>query len=490
MNVPGQPAPAAALAEGLAQVRDVLAELVKVDLHDVPGQVLLDAVEAVEGVRRQVAALAARTLATVEAQGMWALDGSRSLAAWYRGRTGVHGATAAREVRQARALRDVLPGTAKALAAGEISTDHAATMVRQTTSSPARRGLLADPELGETLLLAQAKALDGTDFAVAAARWSQQADPDAADRGYREDLAREEFYLSETTDGYVPGGWLSKASGQALATALAARVGMPSTADTRSPAQRRAAALVALARLALDGGVLKPGARIRPHLAVHVPFETLQRLIAAAAPAHRPGCLASGAYPGVAFGLPPELTRLVPAASPPSPGSEDADMGSEDGDDGSGGPCTCGAEHVIGAELDPAWLVGAPTATFDDGVVIPPALLGRIVCASELHRVVFGPESEVLDVGREERLFTAAQTRAIVARDKRCQYPRCHAPPGEGEIHHSIWWYTQFGSTSVRLGVLLCWYHHDYVHAHAITIAREGERWVFRRADGTVIPGE
>jgi hypothetical protein len=518
MTVLESPPPAAVLAAGLAQVREVLEQLVEVDLHAVPGPAVLEALDTVEVVRRQVAALGARALATVEADGMWALDGARSLAAWYRARTGMAGATAAREVRQARALRDHLPATAKALARGQISTDHAAAMVRQTLSSPARRDLLADPEVGEKLLLTQAKALDGSDFAVAAARWAQQADPGAADRSYREDLAREEFYLSETTDGYVPGGWLSKASGKALATAIAARVGTPSKADTRTPAQRRAAALVALARVSLDAGTLKPGARIRPHLAVHVPFETLQRLIAASAPAHRPGCRAGGSYPGVAFGLPPDLARLTAQAGPAeaSPGDPPGELqlvapgGAARGkvhDDGrpaqpdegvqgrpSGGaaaePCTCEAAEEIGAGLDPAWLAGAPAATFDDGVVIPPALLGRVACASQMHRVVFGPDSEVLDLGREERLFTAAQTRAIIARDTRCQYPRCHAPPGEGEIHHSVWWWAQFGATNLRLGILLCWFHHDYVHAHAITIARDGDRWIFRRQDGTAIPAE
>ncbi|MCK6211943.1 hypothetical protein KZX45_15465, partial [Georgenia sp. EYE_87] len=67
--------------------------------------------------------------------------------------------------------------------------------------------------------------------------------------------------------------------------------------------------------------------------------------------------------------------------------------------------------------------------------------------------------------------------------------PDCHAPPGEGEIHHSLWWYDQHGPTAAHLGILLCWHHHDHVHVHRrnITIERTGDHWTFTRPDGTTI---
>ncbi|WP_448070503.1 DUF222 domain-containing protein [Georgenia yuyongxinii] len=502
MTVLEHGSPGQALAAGLAQVHQVMAELVQIDLHDLDGGAVLAALDAVEQVRRQGDALAARALAVVEADGMWALDGARSITAWYRARTGKHHASAAREIRLARALRDHLPATATALATGQISTDHATALVRHTTTTDARRALLKDPLLGEALLLTHAHTLDATDFTLAAQQWAQQADPDAADRAYRQDSTNEEFYLSATTGGYVPGGWLSEASGKAILAALTARIGTPTTGDTRTPAQRRAGALTSLAHLVLDSGVLRPGARIRPHLAVTVPFETLQRLIAAATPTHRPGCTLTGNHPGAAFGLPPNLTGAT-AAGPPTNGTDstsDAETADNaggpdgpdgpdaaDGADGAASGCTCGADQTITTDLDLTHLHGTQPATFDDGAVLAPALLGRLACASHLHRVVFGPDSEILDLGREERIYTAAQTRAIIARDKRCRYPQCNAPPGEGEIHHSIWWWAHFGSTNIRLGILLCWFHHDYVHTHHITIERRHGQWIFTRPDGTTI---
>ncbi|MCK6212619.1 13E12 repeat family protein, partial [Georgenia sp. EYE_87] len=258
-------------------MRQALNALAEVDLHQLDGESLLGALDAVEHVRRRADALGARVLATVEADGRWAVDGARSMAAWYRVRTGRHRAGAAREVRQARALRDHLPETAKALAAGEISTDHVAAIVRHTTGTEARRERLRDEQLGEGFLLTHARDLDASAFDVAVRHWGLRADPEAADRAYVEETDREEFYLAETTDGYVPGGWLSKTSGEIVLTALAARTGVPAKGDRRAPGQRRAGALVGLAHLALDSGSLRPGARVRPHISVHVPFETLQR---------------------------------------------------------------------------------------------------------------------------------------------------------------------------------------------------------------------
>ncbi|MFH5823890.1 DUF222 domain-containing protein [Georgenia sp. AZ-5] len=480
--------PAAVLATGIADLQRLLTELQDVDLHELPGEAVVEALDGLEQVRRKTEALTARALATIEADGMWALDGARSMAAWYRARSGKHQASAAREIRRARAMRDHLPQTAAALAAGTISVDHAQAMVRLAADTDVRRDRLRDPDVGEAFLLQHAKRLDASDFTVAVQQWGLRADPDAADRAYREDGAREEFYLAETTDGFVPGGWLSKTSGKLLMTALAARTGTPSRTDKRTPAQRRANALVGLAQLALDSGTLRPGARIRPHLAVMVPFETLQRLVAACAPRHRPGCRPTVAHRGAAFGLnpgrglDPDLAGLPGGDRPTGPAVLEADRGTRG--------CTCGAadpEAVIGADVDASAMGGVEPATYDDGSPLPPSLLARLACGSQMHRVVFGPDSEVLDLGREERLFSAAQTRAIIARDKRCQYPNCNAPPGEGEIHHSLYWWAQFGSTNLRLGILLCWFHHDYVHAHGISIERRSGAWTFKRRDGSTV---
>lgn len=146
-----------------------------------------------------------------------------------------------------------------------------------------------------------------------------------------------------------------------------------------------------------------------------------------------------------------------------------------------------GDDHVISAALDHRRLIGTESATFSDGTPLPPALLARMACESQLARVVFGPESTVLDAGREKRIFPAHQTRAIIARDRCCQYPGCDEPPEFGEIHHSLWWLKHHGSTSTDHGILLCWHHHDVVHQREITITRHQGHWYFSTRHGLPI---
>lgn len=128
-------------------------------------------------------------------------------------------------------------------------------------------------------------------------------------------------------------------------------------------------------------------------------------------------------------------------------------------------------------------------AELDDGTPIPASVLARLACDGEISRIVFGPDSAPLDVGRAQRVFTGQQRRGVVARDRCCRYPGCGAPASLGEVHHVRWWTRDDGPTSVPNGVLLCWYHHGVVHRRDISIAwrAEGGGWDFRERDGRVI---
>jgi hypothetical protein len=58
--------------------------------------------------------------------------------------------------------------------------------------------------------------------------------------------------------------------------------------------------------------------------------------------------------------------------------------------------------------------------------------------------------SRLLDMGRSVRSFTAAQRRAILARDGGCR--SCGAPPDTSDIHHVIPW-DEGGRTDIDNGV-------------------------------------
>ncbi|MHB1065592.1 MAG: HNH endonuclease signature motif containing protein, partial [Georgenia sp.] len=439
------PVDLSSLTERLEQASALLVGLNGTDLLGLRSRDLLDAVGRVETLRRQIEALGAKVIAAAQADGAWANTGARTFTAWYRNATGRHRSTAAQQVRQSQLLRDVLPLAARALENGEISADHVDALIRHAVDTPERRAQLRDPVMGEEFLVERATAMDATDFLRLVKHWAIRTDPDAADRSWKAESERQELVVAPTLGGYHVQGWLTTVNGQALLVALDARTGTPAAGDTRTTAQRRADSLVSLSHLSLDSGTLRPSARIRPHISVSVPLDTLRRLIDAGEPSH-------------------EIHSCDP---------DDADIP--------------GIPQVIPGSLDYTRLKGAEAATLIDGEPIPHQLLAQLACQGAFHRVIFGSDSEILDAGREERLFTAAQTRAIIARDRRCQYPGCDAPPGEGEIHHSIWWYEHFGKTAAELGLLLCWFHHEFVHRHEITIERAAGAWRFTRTDGTEI---
>ena len=113
----------------------------------------------------------------------------------------------------------------------------------------------------------------------------------------------------------------------------------------------------------------------------------------------------------------------------------------------------------------------------------------RIACDSEVTRIVFGPDSEPLDVGRAHRTVTPGQRKAVIARDRTCRGPDCHAPPRLCEVHHLIWW-TRGGVTSVENSGLFCWRCHDWIHTEDITITHQAGTWTFTHPDGrTTIRG-
>jgi hypothetical protein len=108
---------------------------------------------------------------------------------------------------------------------------------------------------------------------------------------------------------------------------------------------------------------------------------------------------------------------------------------------------------------------GAGRATTEAGEVLPPWVSGALACDAVLQRVMEDPDRPSLgplDVGREHRLVTLAQRRALAARDRGCVI--CQAEPDWCDAHHIVPW-AQGGATDLRNMVLLCPSHHTAVHA-------------------------
>lgn len=101
--------------------------------------------------------------------------------------------------------------------------------------------------------------------------------------------------------------------------------------------------------------------------------------------------------------------------------------------------------------------------------------LRRAAADAEIIPAVLGGESEVLDWGRNRRLFSPAQRLALVERDGGCAW--CNAPPSWCEAHHIRWWERDAGPTDLSNGVLLCTRCHHRIH-------RDGWEIEVRRSAG------
>ncbi len=108
----------------------------------------------------------------------------------------------------------------------------------------------------------------------------------------------------------------------------------------------------------------------------------------------------------------------------------------------------------------------------------------RIACDAGIVPIVFDAQGRPLDVGREQRRFTAKQRRAMEARDGGCMAGDCDRPPSWCEAHHTKFWTRDRGKTDIDDGILLCKHHHLLFHNNKWEIERRGNRfWVIPPPD-------
>lgn len=459
----GEPGGARPLLSLLAELDELATEISEATRDEIDGHAAAEALVRSHKALDRIRAVQLGWLGRAESDGAWLGTGARSIGAWVARALDVTFHEARGLVRTARAWRDVLPGTAAAARAGTVSTAKGA-LIAATATTPHRIDALTTPvgddpdarpnqdasdescdcasaegpcqdtscsrasssQTGEQVLLDLACGYGINEFRRLTRRFSHVADPDADERGYRAALDREHFDMAATTGGYHLSGFLTTDHGQILKTALRAVRGVPAAGDTRTSGQQRAAALTNLGQLVLDKGLTGKVGTVRPHLSVHVGFTELEELL-------RRRTDPRGHGPAYQNPAGPNLRRLV--TEPPAEWEDRA------------GP-------------------------------IPRAVLRRLAADSEVARVVFGPDSQVIDVGRSQRTFAGHLRRAVVARDRSCVVDDCGAPPSIGQIHHATTRWADGGHTSVTDGALVCGFHNRWLED-----ARVPMRWLVD-ADG------
>ncbi len=88
---------------------------------------------------------------------------------------------------------------------------------------------------------------------------------------------------------------------------------------------------------------------------------------------------------------------------------------------------------------------------------------GLLACSATIRAALLTPGGALLDLGRSQRLATATQKTALLARDGGCVIPGCTAP-GDACDAHLITWWSRGGPTDLDNLALACSRHHDEIH--------------------------
>ncbi len=123
------------------------------------------------------------------------------------------------------------------------------------------------------------------------------------------------------------------------------------------------------------------------------------------------------------------------------------------------------------------------TGTLDDGSILPRSTIERWLCDCAIGRVLLRGRSRVLDLGHVTYTPSAAQRRALVARDRGCIVDGCDRRPRWCDAHHVLPF--PEGATDLRNLVLPCTRHHKQIHAGIIKLLWVDDQWLAHRPDGT-----
>lgn len=211
--------------------------------------------------------------------------------------------------------------------------------------------------------------------------------------------------------------------------------------------------------------------RIDPRSNDQLVFDLMMDLLKAGAEAD-PTLAFGSRQPGVRVIVTQE--NLVPADAPTDQSATQAN-----GSASNAGSSTSDTDSVTDTEAGPdSGAESAPCATgtgyFEEtGDAVPLSFIERQVCVSGTTTVTVDTAGNPLDVGRDQRLFTARQRIALSIRDGGCQMPDCDRPPSYTEAHHIDQW-AAGGKTDLADGILLCPHCHMLVHNNGWKITRVG----------------
>ncbi|HQR28143.1 MAG TPA: DUF222 domain-containing protein [Nocardioides sp.] len=402
---------------GLAQIHEVLDGLG--DVAALRTGDYADLVRQTERAIRRLQAVKLRLLRGADNADVAAGSGLPGTGQWLARETHATGASAAGQVALASALDD-LPQTRTALAAGEVSPEHAAVIATTTRRLPA--GLAPEQVTAvEERLVGQAKTLDPSALRKKARRALEAAASKVETDRHHDQLLREEeaaarartrLTLHDNADGTVTGHF--------TVPTLAGAILRKTLQQMASPRRGRLGASKAHTGPVGDGlDWAHRYGRAFVELLEHLPTSHLHGKTAA--------------------------TVVV---------TVDHDQLRDD----------------------------LRAARLDTGDEISAAEARRLACAAGILPAILNGASQPLDLGRAQRFFTEAQRVALGTRHTTCAADGCDRPYAWCELHHRQPW-SHGGTTNLADAEPLCGFHHQRIHdpAYHHTRAPDGSVTFHRR---------
>lgn len=142
------------------------------------------------------------------------------------------------------------------------------------------------------------------------------------------------------------------------------------------------------------------------------------------------------------------------------------------GRNGNGDKGLARATLVVHCRLETLLGLAEQAGVTAHGLEISPGELRRLLCDAGVLPIVFNAESQILDLGREQRFVPDYIRQAVLARDGGCLVPGCTVPPEHCEICHIDAW-QDGGVTSAENSGPGCSAHHHDFHSGKLKLVRD-----------------
>ena len=411
---------------------------------------LRTALEMSRAIASRLAAFQARAAAVLAARESHGDGGAGVL----RHATGVSRRQAVGRVRTVRVLDD-LPVVRDALEAGKVSFANAARLAEASEAAG------ADAVQADAGLLSDAKSMSDDQFAREARRWVARNRSDDGEADYARRRARRSLRIWDGDDGMTHlRGELDPMTGERIRNRLEAEARRLRRSDGRDERRSFPQAMAdALDGVTATGSDIVQGrGRAKPAWSGQSPggSNNVQGR--------------GGQSPG---------GRVGGDAGCRSGNGRDSDA---DGrrDNGHNGDAAADNLHRGRPIADIAVVSYVDSGTGDlvsqlaTGEPLPPSVLERLACNASITGILYDTNGTPLWRGTSKRTATAAQLRALIARDGGCVGCGCH--PALCQAHH-IRPASQGGPTTIANMVLLCWDCHYKVHHHQWAVVRRRGRF-------------